>query len=161
IYDNGGLGIDIGPVGVTTDGMPVLTSASTSGYTTSVSGYLNWTPNASFILEFFGNDVPDPSGYGEGQYYLCTTTVSTNSSGYASFSLSLPAAYGPYITATSTGTAADGNTSEFAQDITVSNPVTTLPSAPTVTSISPSSGPSGGGNSITITGTNFINVQSV
>ncbi len=119
IYSNGGLGIDLDADGVTTDQMPVLTSASVSGLTTRVQGSLTAAANAQYILEFFGNVTPDPSGHGEGESFLGTATVTTNASGYVAFDLTFDAVYGQYVTATATGTAADGWTSEFSANVAV------------------------------------------
>lgn len=53
----------------------------------------------------------------------------------------------------------DGNTGTFAKALTVT--ITDVNEAPTVASISPTSGPSAGGTSVTITGTNFISGATV
>src|SRR5207249_3884948 len=59
---------------------------------------------AAFDLEFFSNPLCDPSGFGEGQTYIGTTSVNTNGSGNATFNatfaVSIPAGYA--ITATAT-----------------------------------------------------------
>ncbi|WP_169314572.1 SdrD B-like domain-containing protein [Thiothrix nivea] len=96
---------------------PVLASATLTGANTSVSGTLNSIANATFTLEFFANTTADPTGYGEGERYLGNTTVTTNASGNASFTVSLPTvASGTYIT--STATDASNNTSEFSAAVT-------------------------------------------
>ena len=119
---NDGLGIDIGQAGVTLAGLPVITAAAIVGQQTSVQGTLSSTPNATFDVEFFGNIQADPSGYGEGEVYLGTVTMTTDSSGNASYSALLNAAYGAYLTATATNTSPSGNTSEFSAAFLVSNP---------------------------------------
>jgi Bacterial Ig-like domain (group 1)/Right handed beta helix region len=124
IHDNLQLGIDLGPTGVTPndpgDGdtganerqnFPVLTSASQSGGNTSVAGTLNSTPSTTYRLEFFGNVVCDPSGFGEGETFLGSGSVTTNAAGTASFSFTFAASGGTFITATATDPL--GNTSEF------------------------------------------------
>ena len=136
IFANGGLGIDLGTDGVTPNdslghngpnnyqNFPILTAVVTSGGTTTLSGTLNSTPNATFTVQFFANAAPDPSGFGEGQQYLGQTGVTTDGSGNASFSvtLSTPPLVGQFFTTTATDPA--GNTSEFSQDISSGTTVT-------------------------------------
>ncbi len=134
IFDNGELGIDLGGDGVTPNdagdsdtgannlqNFPVLTSATNSNSTT-IEGALNSTPNMSFTLEFFSNAVCDPSHHGEGENFLGSTTVSTDESGDASFTVTFTETVpsGHFITATATDP--DGNTSEFSPCIEVGNP---------------------------------------
>ena len=97
---------------------PVVTSAI--GGSTTIEGTLNSTPNIQFRLELFSNSACDPSGSGEGETFLCFTDVTTNSSGDASFTVSLSTSVpaGQFITATATDP--DGNTSEFSQCTPVS-----------------------------------------
>lgn len=124
IFSNGGLGIDLDEDGVTPNdpgdsdngsnnlqNFPVLTSA-TSGSTT-IEGMLNSTPNTEFRLEFFSNSVCDPSGYGEGETFLGSIDVTTDSNGDASFAVTIPdtVPVGHFITATATDP--NNNTSEF------------------------------------------------
>jgi hypothetical protein len=131
IYSNAQLGIDIGPNGVTpndpgdTDvtannlqNFPVLT-AVTRGIVTKIQGTLNSTPNTQFTVEFFSNVECDSSGFGEGQNFIGSTTVTTGSNGDASFSASFlfNASLGQSITATATDSS--GNTSEFSKCLTV------------------------------------------
>src|SRR5262249_41426817 len=115
-----GLGIDVGPEGVTPGEFPTLTSAVRSGNTVRVQGSLQKKPNTTYVIEFFGNSVPDPSGYGEGEFYLGNTVVMTDSTGSASFDVTLNALYGSYVTATFTDTAPDGYTGEFSADLAIS-----------------------------------------
>lgn len=128
IYSNFGLGIDLVDsltFGVTpndacdTDtggnnfqNSPVLSSLSSAGGNTTIQGTLNSSPNTAFTIEFFANVAADPSGSGEGQTYLGSTTVTTGADCNAAFSFAFPDNPGqPVITATATDPA--GNTSEF------------------------------------------------
>jgi hypothetical protein len=152
---NGGVGIDlVGNTGVTPndtgDGdtgpntlqnFPVISSAVTNGGVTTITGTLNSTANATFTIEFFSNLAADPSGFGEGQSFIGSTTATTSGSGNASFSF-VPAsavAVGRLITATATSPEIvpnpcpdpnpdpdpdPSNTSEFSQAVTVTGPVT-------------------------------------
>ncbi len=99
--------------------IPVLTSVS-AGNQVTISGTYSGSPNMAYAIEFFANDQANPSGYGEGQYYLGTVTVVTNNSGNAGFTATLDAQVyaGQYISATATTPI--GTTSQFAQDLVVS-----------------------------------------
>src|SRR5262249_54975732 len=92
---------------------PVLTSATSGGGSTTVQGTLASTPNMTFTLEFFSNQVCNPSGFGEGEKYLGSAMVTTNASGAATFTVTLgvgvPA--GQFVTATATDP--KNNTSQF------------------------------------------------
>ena len=88
-----------------------------SGASTTITGTLNSTGNTTFALEFFANVAADSTGYGEGQTYLGTVDVTTDTSGNGSFTFS----YAGDLTGLKiSGTATDptGNTSEFAQNVT-------------------------------------------
>src|SRR6185436_10423850 len=99
ITANGGLGIELNPVGVAANdpgdadtgpnnlqNYPVLTAASLiSNGLTTVDATLNSAANTKFTVEFFVNDTADPSGFGEGQVYLGAVNVTTNASGNVSF----------------------------------------------------------------------------
>lgn len=129
IHDNGSLGIDLitngfgtgvtpnDPLDLDVGGnglqnFPVLQSAASDGSTLRVVGSLNSGASSSFTIEFFASPQCDPSGFGEGQESLGATTVSTDSSGNASFEATLAVDVQPgwYVTATATASAA---TSEF------------------------------------------------
>src|SRR5262249_33721599 len=127
IFSNSGLGIDLSPAGITPNdagdpdvgannlqNFPVLTVAgSASGGGSNIQGTLNSTPSSAFAVQFFTNASCDPTGSGEGQSFLGSTTVNTNASGNASFNVTLPAGApsGSFVTATATN--AVGDTSEF------------------------------------------------
>lgn len=100
IYGNGGLGIDLGNDGVTANdagdadagandlqNYPVMTLAAIKdNYTLQLAGTLNSAPSRNFTVEIYVNQAADPSGYGEGQKFLCAVAVTTNASGNATFS---------------------------------------------------------------------------
>ena len=134
IFANAGLGIDLGLDGVTPNdpgdpdsgannlqNYPVIGAAGTSGGSTTISGSLNSSPAATFQLDFFANTQCDPSLFGEGERFLGATTVVTNSSGDASFTVTfagvdLDADHdGVKEAVTATVTDASGNTSEFSR----------------------------------------------
>ncbi|HEX6271196.1 MAG TPA: hypothetical protein VFZ43_13235, partial [Anaerolineales bacterium] len=132
IHSNGNLGIDLDEDDVTLNDLfdadsgsnnlqnfPFLNTVKSTGRGILIQGALLSTRNTTFRLEFFSNDVCDPSGYGEGQTYLGSLNVKTNSTGHVNFKVSLPATLpaGRYVTATATDAA--NNTSEFSQCIVV------------------------------------------
>jgi parallel beta-helix repeat protein len=92
---------------------PVFTSASISSNVTILSGTLNSTPGRSFVLDFYRNFAPNPSGYGEGQFYVGSTMVTTDAAGNAIFGFGIVGNFsGQYFTATATDLTT-GDTSEF------------------------------------------------
>jgi CSLREA domain-containing protein len=124
IFANGGLGIDLGNDGVTPNdpcdadtgpnnlqNSPVLTSATSVGGSTTIQGTLNSTASTAYTIEFFTNDVCDPSGNGQGKTFIGSTTVSTDPSCNATIDVTFPFVTRGIITATATDP--NGNTSEF------------------------------------------------
>lgn len=129
IYLNTKLGIDLGNDGVTLNdpgdadegpnhlqNFPVLTSVTLSGSTATITGTLNSTPLSTFAIDFFASQIWDPTHYGEGQKYLGSITVTTDASGNASFTATMPGVPAGYNYFASTATDARGNTSEFDYD---------------------------------------------
>jgi hypothetical protein len=115
---------------------PVLTAASSTGTSVTISGTLNSAAGHTYRLEFFSNASPgqanpaDPTDtnlYGEGQTFLGSAQVTTDpTTGNASFTatLSTPVLAGQdYLTATATdvtvGQVGYGDTSEFSPDFTI------------------------------------------
>jgi parallel beta-helix repeat protein len=159
IYNNGDLGIDLGGDGVDTndtgDGdtgennrqnYPVLLSGTDDG---TISGILNSQPNMQFTLDFYRNDLCDPSGFGAGQEFLGTGLLTSDSAGDAAFALNFSStSLSPGDSLTATATDPDGNTSEFSACVTVTSaapptPTNTLPPGPSPTPTwTPSPGPS-------------------
>jgi CSLREA domain-containing protein len=132
IYGNTGLGINLSvhtdPVsGVTPNdtndvdalgpndlqNYPILTKVTfTSSTSVTIQGSLNSQANSNFTIHFYGNDTCDPSMYGEGQVYLGSTSITTNSSHNATFSKVLSVTQ-IYLFITATATDVEGKTSEF------------------------------------------------
>ena len=149
IFTNASLGIDLGNNGVTlndpgdTDtgpnnyqNFPVLTDAQSENGVTTISGTLNSAANTAFQLDFFLNDSADPSGYGEGQTYLGSATVTTDGNGSNVFSVAFAAnaAFTQFITATATDPA--NNTSEFSQAKQLRTPPVIVAPPTSVTNVS-------------------------
>lgn len=127
IFDNGGLGIDLGADGVTLNdagdsdlgpnqraNFPVLSSAQGSSVSTSITGTLSAVPSSLYRIDYFASPVADPSGHGEGRRYIGSFSARTDISGIATLSTSLPVGAGVYITATATDLARN-HTSEFSR----------------------------------------------
>ncbi|MDQ2808470.1 MAG: S-layer homology domain-containing protein [Chloroflexota bacterium] len=147
IFSNTTLGIDLGADGVTAndacdrdDGAnhlqnyPDLSLALANGSTTLISGTLDVFTNTTYTLEFFSNPICDPSGHGEGQTYLGSTTVNGGAScGPTAFSVTLPVNVpaGSFITADATDSS--GNTSEFSTCRTVVGATATPTPSATIT----------------------------
>jgi hypothetical protein len=132
IYNNGGLGIDLGGDGVTPntpggphDGpnnlqnYPVLAAAVDFDGILVVKGSLNSAPSTTFTIQLFASAQADPSGHGEGQTLLGTSMVTTDAAGNASFQLSSSTAVAPGEAISATATDPAGNTSEFSADAAV------------------------------------------
>ena len=125
IHSNGELGIDLGDDGVTGNesgdadtgpnglqNWPVIASANFDGTNTTISGVLNSTASTTFVIDLYANTTGDPSGHGEGEFYLGTTTCMTDGSGNGAWSLPVSGdVTGLVLSSTATDPA--GNTSEF------------------------------------------------
>jgi hypothetical protein len=94
----------------------VITSAVTDGGSTAVQGTLNSAPNTTFRLELFSSTACDASGHGEGQTLVGATSLTTDGSGNAAFSV----VAGLSAVVTATATDPQGNTSEFSACFTAS-----------------------------------------
>ncbi len=158
ISDNGGLGIDLAPNGVTPNdpgdadsgpngllNFPVITSAVNDGTTVAIAWTLNARPNRTYELLFCRVPTPDPSGFGECDDPNATVRTTTNASGNASGTRTLPAArypVGDFVTATNTRVNAAafggyGPTSELSRAVEVEAAATTPPLTVTITPTSP------------------------
>ena len=128
IYANNGLGIDLGSDGVTLNDssghtgpnlfqdFPVLSSVFTTDGVTHIQGTISAAPSTEYYLEFFSNPTSDPSGYGQGQTFLTSTTVTTGSDGSGAFLVPTPSPLTVGESVSSTATDPSGNTSEFSAD---------------------------------------------
>ena len=152
IFSNTALGIDLGNDGVTAndpcdrdDGAnnlqnyPTLSTVSSNGTSTTIIGTLDVFTSTTYTLDFFSNVACDPSGNGEGQTYLGSTTVAASATcGSVPFNVTLPlgVAGGAFITADATDST--GNTSEFSTCLLVpaATVTPTATTTPTVTQTS-------------------------
>jgi CSLREA domain-containing protein len=123
IFSNGDLGIDLNDDGPTVNDLgdpdtgpnnlqnkPVLSSAANASGKSTIKGKLNSIASQAYTIEFYSN----PAGTDEGKKFIGQKSVTTDSSGNASFTFS-PATKvtaGQAITATATN-GSTGDTSEF------------------------------------------------
>ncbi len=135
IFSNGHLGIDLVAAGDPPNGItpnapgvrvgpndlqntPVMT-AVVAGTAGAAQASLTSLPSTPFLIQFFSNTAPDPSGYGQGQMLLGSEEIATGANGLATVSLTpqngVPA--NTWVSATATNLFT-GDTSEFAQDLT-------------------------------------------
>ena len=133
IYDNGALSIDINDDGVTAndspdiDGVvnyPVITDLNDTAGTTTASFDLD-VPAGDYRIEFFSTSTADPSGHGEAETALSSTTITHLGTGVESFSHTITAIGGDLISATATEIVAPvvfGGTSEVSLTVRVNTP---------------------------------------
>lgn len=134
------LGIDLGLDGVTANdnddpdagandlqNHPIITKSFVSAGGLTISGTIDSTPGATLTLDFYSSSSADTSGYGEGQTYLGSTTVTTSAvNGYASFRRYIVGSFVAGAEITATATTAAGSTSEFNQSRTSTNHTNSL-----------------------------------
>src|SRR5436190_3226156 len=126
ISGNAQLGIDLGAEGVTPNDVndtdtganmqqnfPLLTAITNSIAGTQVWGTLDSRPGSTYTIDVYLNKKCDESGYGEGQVYVGSTALTTDSSGHASFSLFSDIVDLPARFFTAIATDSQNNTSEF------------------------------------------------
>jgi CSLREA domain-containing protein len=129
INNNGGLAIDIEPFdGVNTNdandtdagnnalqNYPVITAASVLGSNTGVTGTIDTVAGFSYVIDVFLSSTCDPTGFGEGAFWIDSQAIGVDGAGDGTFSYTYNAGAvpaGQYITAALTNTTL-GNTSEF------------------------------------------------
>jgi Astacin (Peptidase family M12A) len=100
---------------------PILTNASVSSGSTTVAGTLNSTPNRAFLIDVYRNPAADPSGYGEGQVYLGSTSLTTDSAGNGNFSFNTGGNFAGQLIAATASDATTGDTSEFSASAAATN----------------------------------------
>jgi CSLREA domain-containing protein len=126
LFDNGGLGLNLGSDAVTPNDVgdpdtgannlqnfPVLFRAVPGATSTLIDAFINSAANTAFAIEVFSNTACDPSGAGEGQTFLSSTSATTDNKGEAYFQMTVATVVsaGQFVTATATDPG--GNTSEF------------------------------------------------
>ncbi len=121
VTPNDPLDADLGGNGL--QNFPDLLVATLQGGQVRVAGTLHSSALDVFVVEFFASPNCDPSGHGQGEFFLGATTVATDSSGDASFDVALPATapQGWWITSTAT-LDSNGATSEFSACVPLVGP---------------------------------------
>ncbi|MDQ3941854.1 MAG: hypothetical protein M3254_01955, partial [Actinomycetota bacterium] len=104
---------DTGPNGL--QNVPDLSSATTSGNSTTIEGSLDST-GGPFTIQFFSSPEADGSGNGEGKKFLDELTGVAPNASFTATTLAVPA--GEVVTATATNETTK-ETSEFSAAETV------------------------------------------
>ena len=130
IFENGELGIDLGDDGPTPNDVfiggdpddgpnnlqnfPSITNVFVDGSDLRIQGLIRSGIGQTYKINFYGSTQIDPSGYGEGEFILGTTNVTTSPLDQARFDATVPAPdpLPDYYAATATHLAS-GDTSEF------------------------------------------------
>jgi hypothetical protein len=104
---------------------PVLSSATVSSGTLTLTGSLHGVASTEYLLEVFADENQNPFGAGEGQTLLERIKLTTNAEGNAGFTSTVAAPVGSYRYVSSTATTVPGPgiagvTSEFS----VNTPIT-------------------------------------
>ncbi|HUF54338.1 MAG TPA: hypothetical protein VMR52_11280 [Dehalococcoidia bacterium] len=143
IFQNAGLGIDLGNDGVTpndagdTDtgpndlqNFPVLTSVTDAGGQTNIQGTLNSLPNTEINIDYFDSANCDPTGYGEGEMRIAEGGGVTDASGNLTINQTFPVNFAILrnVTAVATLDGLPQHSSEFSNCIDLSPPATPTPS---------------------------------
>jgi hypothetical protein len=130
IFHNGGFGIDLANTGRTSndsgDGdtgpndlqnFPMVTSVVPAAGILTISGALNSISNTTYRLEFFHSPDFAPNNQPQSAAFLAFTNVTTDSSGNAAFTVTVPTnlTSGGFITATATDPF--GSTSELSDGL--------------------------------------------
>lgn len=133
IFNNGGLGIDIGGTGLVNPNLvlnpspgpnnfqnfPLLDAAANNGSGFLVTGFLKSAANTNFRIDFFGTATCS-AGFGQGQTPLGSTQVTTDGTGATTFNATVPGNDGvQFITSTATNLSTH-DTSEFSACIALS-----------------------------------------
>jgi hypothetical protein len=84
-----------------------------TGGNTVINGFLYSTPSRSFQIELFHTPFANPKGYGEGRTYFGSATVTTDGTGFSTFTISAPGAFAFEWFAGTATDLATGDTSEF------------------------------------------------
>ncbi|MDB5355894.1 MAG: Cna domain protein [Phycisphaerales bacterium] len=161
-YMNAHLAIDLGDDGPTTNdfnshasgpnlyqNFPVIISAviSSSG-TITLTGTLDSIAAGPFTIDFYTSAAPDPSGYGQGQNWLGSVSVTPDASGHCTFNATFTAPAGGQGFVSATATDLNGNTSEFG----LTQAITQAPApVATTTTLSSNLNPSQFGQTVTFT----------
>jgi parallel beta-helix repeat protein len=132
IFGNGGLGIDIGPLGISANdaldadsggndilNFPTLSNVVQNGAMASMTVTQNGLPSKQHGVQVYASSACDGSGSGEGETHLDGLTFTTNAAGSVSMNVIIPLpSSAPVVAFSATANAATAsgggeNTSEF------------------------------------------------
>jgi CSLREA domain-containing protein len=115
IYANGQEGVVLTGTANNAQAAPSLSGATGGGTGSNIQGKLVSVADTSFLIQFFSSLVADPSGFGQGQTFLGSTTVTTNpttDTATINFNLSSGLTVGVWVTVMATNLDT-GDTSAF------------------------------------------------
>ena len=122
-FGNTGLGIELINGGNRMQSFPVVTTSLSQGGPLTVQGFLVSAPSTTYTLEFYANTVRNPSGYGEGDQFLGSFTVTTDATGVGHFTGNFAITVPPGEFVAATATDPGDNTSGFSLcDLVTSTP---------------------------------------
>src|SRR5262249_50921364 len=102
---------------------PVISFATSDRKSVTLQGTLGSEPNTTYRIELFSNGTGDPSGFGEGQSTIGSTTLTTNATGFGTFSFTYSLGDGVGAVCSATATKLVGgvpqDTSEFSANAVV------------------------------------------
>jgi hypothetical protein len=151
-----GLGIDLGDDGPTPNDLqdadggvnglqnfPIIESVTIGASDVEITGRFNSTPSTTFDLDFYASPAcsPRPQAFLQATLPIGLAQVTTDGNGDATFDVTFTTSLDAGSRITATATDPNGNTSELSQRL----PFT----------ISPRSGPAGGGTDVILSGTDF------
>lgn len=95
---------------------PTIERVQRRGSAVLVEGHVEGAPNARFTVEVFANRQ---AGGSEGEIFLADTSIASDASGHAPFSLTIPVTLHSAVPAsfTATATSSEGGTSEFSKPV--------------------------------------------
>ncbi len=106
-----------GPNGL--QNFPVVSSAIMANGVITIGGSLDSAPKQTFSIDFYANDKPNSSGYGEGKSYIGTIAATTDASGHVDLTASFTTPHSAPSFNTADETAPATNTSEFSARVTI------------------------------------------
>jgi hypothetical protein len=121
IFSNGGLGIDLvvpstGPGGPNNlIPAPTLLFVSSTASGVEISGTYDGSPSETYTIQLFSNPAGGPPGNVQGEQFLGTFTITTDSTGVANFTQQVPIFVPAGDPVTATATDATNDTSEFSE----------------------------------------------
>jgi titin len=119
IGHDSGLGIELFNGGNNDQAFPILTSAVSDSSSTTIQGTLASAPSTTFTIEFFADTVCNPAGFGEGERFLGSTTVTTDAGGNATFTFTVAIGVDPGQFIAATATDPGNDTSSFSACVQV------------------------------------------